>query len=146
MFCCVGMEAGGPSDTGGSSGARVLVMSVGGSVNRVVRRRVLRYQRRVREPYRLYSPFSQMNRSCECRHTYGYPMRLLWLWMTSVVAYVRQLTLLGYSWRRPEEWAMDRPCACVTSRRGYELRRSGCILLVVSLRRSTTTTSLCRGR
>ena len=73
IFGYVGMEAGGPSDIGGSSGAKVRTTGVGGPVNWVVRRRVLRYQRRVREPYRLHSPFGQMNISCECRHTYRNP-------------------------------------------------------------------------
>ena len=79
MFCCVGMEVGGPSNTGGpndtsgSSGAGVRSKSVSGPVNQVVRRQVLRYQRRIGESYMLYSPFGQKNRPCECRHTYRYP-------------------------------------------------------------------------
>ena len=39
-----------------------------------MRRRVIRYQRRPGEPHTSYSPFGWMpHRSCECRHTYGYP-------------------------------------------------------------------------
>ena len=37
IFCCVGMEAGGPSDTGGPSVAGVRAMGGDGPVNWVVR-------------------------------------------------------------------------------------------------------------
>ena len=68
------MDPGNPSGAGPSgvgSGPRPL--SAGGPVNQVLRRRILRYQRRPGGPYTLYSPFGRMNRSCECRHSYGYP-------------------------------------------------------------------------
>ena len=70
-------------DWGNSSGTRPNKMgpgpglrppSVWGPVNRVARRRVIRYQKKPGEPYTLYSPFGWMShRPCECRLTYGYP-------------------------------------------------------------------------
>ena len=48
-------------------------VETGGPVNQVLRRRELRYLRRVGEPYATYSPFDRTDRTCDCRHTYGYP-------------------------------------------------------------------------
>ncbi|XP_071916246.1 uncharacterized protein [Coffea arabica] len=63
------MEVGEPSGSGPGSRPP----SAGGPMNQVLRRRVLRFQRRPGGPYTLYSTFGRQNRPCECRHTFGYP-------------------------------------------------------------------------